>query len=111
MTQVEEKEPVKMSESLIKFIEQDNKMYLEELKKAGDQKQFNSTFFKELQKTMVMTAAQMEEQAKQDKLMQELQKRQYGYGNGDFFGGPSSGAGGFFGGGGGNSGGGGGFIS
>ena len=50
-------------------------MYLEELKKAGDQKQFNSTFFKELQKTMVMTASQMEEQAKQDKLMQELQKR------------------------------------
>jgi hypothetical protein len=54
---------------------------------------------------MVLTASQAEEKARQERLLLEMQKRQW---QGDFFGGPSSGAGGFFGGAGGGAGG---FIS
>ena len=46
----------KVSESLRKFIEQDNKAYQEELKQAKDMKSFNADFFKELQKTVVEAA-------------------------------------------------------
>ena len=101
MLEEEEKMP-KMSQSLLKFIEQDNKAYEEELKKGREQKDFNKSFFQELQKTMVLTASQAEEKARQERLLLEMQKRQW---QGDFFGGPSSGAGGFFGGAGGGAGG------
>lgn len=47
--------PVKMSQSLAKFIEADNKAYEEEKKSQRDQKSFNKDFYKELAKTIAMT--------------------------------------------------------
>ena len=80
---------VKVSESLKKFIEQDNRAYEEELKQVKIQeKNFNAQFFVELQKTMQEAARQ------QLKENEGYLKQRFGRD----FGGPGSGAGGFFGG-------------
>lgn len=52
----------KVSESLKRFIEQDNKAYADEIKQGKTQKEFNKDFFRELQKTMAINAAKMIQQ-------------------------------------------------
>ncbi|TNV85471.1 hypothetical protein FGO68_gene12743 [Halteria grandinella] len=96
-------EPRTIAPHLLKWIEQDNKDFLQEQNQSSSrsQKDFNQEFFRQLQRSMRASAKNIDDDAQQQ--LQQMRRFGGGGGGGDF-GGPSSGAGGFFGGGGGHAG-------